>query len=351
MSFARDSISKISGYVPGEQPVDKTLIKLNTNENPYPPAAEIGSALRDFPYERLRLYSEPSARMVREEASRVHGIDASQIICGNGSDDLLTIALRTFVDQGGTLAYTDPSYSLYPVLADIQGAQHRPVPLDEHFELPENALELAGDAQLFMLARPNAPTGNSFPLERVEKLCREFSGVVWIDEAYADFAEDNCLALLEKYPNVVVSRTLSKSYSLAGLRLGLAFAPLPLIQEMEKVKDSYNVDMLTQFLGKAALQAHAVMLANAERIKATRQWTTEKLEELGCRVLPSQANFLAVRPPRRAAEVFVALREQGYLVRYFNLPRVSEYIRVTIGHREDMAGFVACMTKICRQED
>lgn len=346
MSYARDVIARIAGYVPGEQPGDKPFIKLNTNENPYPPPPVIGEILRNFPYERLRLYSEPSARMVREAASAVYGIAAEQILCGNGSDDLLTIALRTFVDQGRALAYTEPSYSLYPVLADLQGAIRRPIPLDEHFELPENAAELAGDATLFLLARPNAPTGNSFPFERAERLCQTFSGVVWIDEAYADFAEDHCLSLVTKYPNVVVSRTFSKSYSLAGLRLGLTFAPLPLIQEMEKVKDSYNVDMLTQYLGKAALEEHAVMLANAERIKATRKWTAEQLEALGCKVLPSQANFLFVRPVRPAAEVFAALREHGYLVRYFNLPRISEYIRVTIGCQEDMAGFVACMAKI-----
>ncbi len=346
MSYARDVIAGIAGYVPGEQPGEKPFIKLNTNENPYSPAAGIGEVLRNFSYERLRLYSEPSSRLVREAASTVYGVAAEQILCGNGSDDLLTIALRTFVDQGRFLAYTEPSYSLYPVLADLQGAIRRPVPLDEHFELPENAAELAGDAKLFLLARPNAPTGNSFPIARVERLCRAFSGVVWIDEAYADFAEDHCLGLVAKYPNVVVSRTFSKSYSLAGLRLGLAFAPLSLIQEMEKVKDSYNVDMLTQYLGKAALEAHAVMLANVERIKVTRTWTTKHLEALSCQVLPSQANFLFVRPVRPAAEVFAGLREQGYLVRYFNLPRVSEYIRVTIGRQEDMAGFVACMAQV-----
>ena len=148
MSYARDVIAKIAGYVPGEQPGDKPFIKLNTNENPYPPPPVIGEILRNFPYERLRLYSEPSARMVREAASAVYGIAAEQILCGNGSDDLLTIALRTFVDQGRALAYTEPSYSLYPVLADLQGAIRRPIPLDEHFELPENAAELAGDATL-----------------------------------------------------------------------------------------------------------------------------------------------------------------------------------------------------------
>ncbi|MFA6929924.1 MAG: histidinol-phosphate transaminase [Lentisphaeria bacterium] len=346
MSYARTTIARIAGYTPGEQPGDQPIIKLNTNENPYPPAGKVGEVLRSFPFERLRLYSEPSAQMVRVAASAVYGIPAEQILCGNGSDDLLTIALRSFVDQGAALAYTDPSYSLYPVLADLQGAIRHPVPLDEDFELPENAAELAGDATLFLLARPNAPTGNSFPMARVKKLCQDFSGVVWIDEAYADFAEDHCLGLVSRFPNVVVSRTFSKSYSLAGLRLGLAFAQGGLIQEMEKVKDSYNVDMLTQFLGKAALEEHAVMLANVQKIQQTRQWTREKLLELGCQVLPSQANFLFVKTVRPATEVFAGLRQHGYLVRYFNLPRVSEYIRVTIGRPDDMAGFIACLSKI-----
>jgi histidinol-phosphate aminotransferase len=346
MSYARNVIAQIAGYVPGEQPVGKTLIKLNTNENPYPPATKIADILHGFPYEKLRLYSEPSAQMVRDAASEVFNISADRVICGNGSDDLLTIALRTFVDQGKQLAYTEPSYSLYPVLADLQGAQRLPIALDENFDLPDNAAELAKDAQLFMLARPNAPTGNNFAMAKVEKLCREFKGVVWIDEAYADFAEDNCLPLLEKYPNVVVSRTLSKSYSLAGLRLGIAFASKELIFEMNKVKDSYNIDMISQFIGAAAIQEQEYMKQNAEKIKATRAKLTEKLQELNCTVLPSQANFLFVKTPKAAEDVFTALREKGFLVRYFKLPRVSEYIRISIGLPEEMEAFTKCIAEI-----
>lgn len=177
-------------------------------------------------------------------------------------------------------------------------------------------------------------------------MCREFSGVVWIDEAYADFADDTCLDMVRRYPNVVVSRTFSKSYSLAGLRLGLALAPVGLIAEMNKVKDSYNVDMVAQALGAAALRATAVMRENVDRIRATRGWTTAELTRLGCRVLPSQSNFLFVQTPRPAVQVFNELRSAGYLVRYFPLPRVSSYIRVTVGTDAEMRGFVAALTVI-----
>lgn len=341
MSYARKNIASIDGYVPGEQPQGRKYIKLNTNENPYPPTAKVLEALRDFDGSRFRLYSEPSARMVREAASEVFGVPPEGILCGNGSDDLLTIALRTFVDQGGCLAYSSPSYSLYPVLADLQGAEKCPVELDENFNLPENAAELAGKATLFLLCRPNAPTGNTFCRERVEKLCREFQGVVWIDEAYADFANDNCVDFVGRFPNVIVSRTMSKSYSLAGLRLGIAMGSRELINEMYKVKDSYNVDMITQYLGAAALRDTAAMREQVAKVKNTRDWLRARLLELGCRVLPSESNFLFVNPVRRpAAEIFRELKDNGILVRYFALPRVSDFIRITIGTDEDMKVFL-----------
>jgi histidinol-phosphate aminotransferase len=340
MSYARPTIAKIAGYVPGEQPQGQPLIKLNTNENPYPPSAKVLEAAGNFDFSRLRLYPEPSARIVREAAAALYGFPAEQIICGNGSDDLLTIALRTFVDQGRKLAFTDPSYSLYPVLADLQGAVCQPVALDEDFNLPGNAAELAGNAPLFILARPNAPTGNNTPKHGVRELCRQFPGVVWIDEAYVDFSSDNCLDLVRDFPNVVVSRTLSKSFSLAGLRLGLAVASPGLIQEMNKVKDSYNIDMVTQAIGAAALNDADAMRANAERIITTRTWLTAELTRLGAKVLPSETNFVFAKPRRPAADVFADLRARGFLVRYFNLPRVDEYIRITIGRQQDMEAFV-----------
>jgi len=341
MSYARPTIARIAGYTPGEQPTGRTFIKLNTNENPYPPSPAVAEALRQFPAEHLKLYPAPAADSVRAAAADLFGISSDQILCGNGSDDLLTIALRSFVDQGGGFAYTDPSYSLYPVLADIQGARKIPVALDENFMLPDHAAEDAAGATLFIMARPNAPTGNSFPKDRIAKLCREFSGVVWIDEAYADFAHDNCMDMVNRFPNVVVSRTLSKSYSLAGLRLGLACAQKDLIAEMDKVRDSYNVDMITQALATAAIKDSAAMREHVRRICASRDKLRRDLLAMGCEVLPSEANFIFVKPPQPAAEVFQALRERGFLVRYFNLPRISEYIRISIGSEEDMAAFSA----------
>ena len=348
MNYARKTIAEIAGYVPGEQPQGKPLVKLNTNENPYPPSPKVLEALANFDAKRLRLYSDPICTRLKETAARIYGLKPSQILAGNGSDDLLTIALRTFVDQGKALAYAEPSYSLYPVLADLQGAQRRPVPLTDSFDLPENAAELAGDATLFIFARPNAPTGNLTPLATVHRLCRDFPGVVWIDEAYVDFAGENCLALVDQYPNVVVSRTLSKSYSLAGLRLGLACANESLIQEMNKVKDSYNVDMIAQALATAALEDQQYMQENAAKIRATRDWLADALRANGCQVLPSATNFLFVKPCTSAAKLFTALKQRCYLVRYFALPRVDEYLRITIGTREDMEGFLATFLELDR---
>lgn len=340
MNYARDAIANIGGYVPGEQPQGQPFIKLNTNENPYPPSPKVVEAVHNFDASRLRLYPEPSARMVREAAAKLYAARPEQILCGNGSDDLLTIALRTFVGEGQKLAFTVPSYSLYPVLAELQGARQQPVQLDNNFNLPENAAELAADARLFIITRPNAPTGNSTPMHTVRNVCRDFSGVVWIDEAYADFADDNCMSFVNDFPNVVVSRTLSKSYSLAGIRLGIACSSPEIIFEMNKVKDSYNVDMLAQVIATAALGDTAYMHANVACIRETREWLTRELTAIGCRVLPSSSNFLFVRTKRPAGDVFRALKERRYLVRYFDLPRISEYLRVTIGRREDMEGFL-----------
>ena len=346
MNYARDCIAKIDGYVPGEQPQGRTYVKLNTNENPYPPSPKVGEALKNFDWKRLRLYSEPSALMIRQAAAEWFGLKPENIICGNGSDDLLTIALRTFVDQGGKLAFTEPSYSLYPVLADIQGANHAPVALTDDFQLPDDAVEQAGDATLFILANPNAPTGTLLSKAKLCEIAEKFHGVLWIDEAYADFSGQTCMDMVKKYPNVVVSRTMSKSFSLAGLRLGIAAADESLIFEMFKVKDSYNVDMITQYLATAALRDVEYMQANAKRIIATREKTAAALKKLGCVVEPSSSNFLFVKPPKDAETVFKQLKDNGFLVRYFKLPRVSDYIRITMGTEEDMDAFVQTFAKI-----
>jgi len=326
----------MNGYTPGEQPQDKTYIKLNTNENPYPPAPAIANHLTQFCAETLRLYPDPVANKLRTEAAKQIGKNKDWILCGNGSDDLLTIALRTFVDEGGNIAFPVPTYSLYPVLAKIQGATFTEVNLTYDFQLPENFLEQVRGSALLFLARPNAPTGNTFPVNTIEHICAEFNGIVWIDEAYADFAADNCLPLVEKFPNVVVSRSFSKSYSLAGLRLGLAFAQPALIEQMLKVKDSYNIDTITQQLGLIALQNRDWMEHNRQRIIETREHIASEMTKRNCEVIPSESNFIFLKPPIPARKYFEQLRENGILVRYFPGELTGNYVRITIGHDQDM---------------
>ncbi len=348
-NFARKDIQAIGGYTPGEQITGRRIIKLNTNENPYPPSPKVGEAVKAFGWESLCLYPEPTALPLRETISRIFGIPQDYVVCGNGSDDLLTIALRTFVGAGEAFAYPEPSYSLYPVLADLQAAVKRPFQLTADFGLPEDVVAQAGDAKLLILARPNAPTGNVFPMAQIRKLCQEFPGVVWIDEAYADFSDDNCVSLVREFPNVVVSRTFSKSYSLAGLRLGFAFADPGLVYEMNKLKDSYNTDRFAQFIGQVALEDQEYLKANVAKIRATREAASATLRARGWEVLPSQSNFLLAKPAHRpAAEIFRELRERGLLVRYFSLPRVDQYIRITIGTDEQMAEFLDAVAELDR---
>lgn len=337
-SYVRRGIQGLAGYTPGEQLPGRRVIKLNTNECPYPPSPEVGRAAAAFDWTALNRYPDPSSGPVREAAARLFGFHPDEIICGNGSDDLLTIALRTFVDAGDGFAYPEPSYSLYPVLADLQGACKLPFELDDGFGLRvEEVLKRTDGAKLLILPNPNAPTGNAFSREDLLQLCRRFKGVVWIDEAYADFADFNCLDFVRQFPNVVVSRTFSKSYALAGLRLGMAFANASLVFEMNKLKDSYNVDRFAQCIGCAALADQRYLHETVARIRASREAATAFFQSRRCQVLPSQANFILVRPAWRSArEIFAALRDRGILVRHFDLPRVSDYLRITIGTPEQM---------------
>ena len=349
-NYARRDIQAIAGYTPGEQPRMNRLIKLNTNENPYPPSPGVAAALAGLDWKALRRYPDPTALQLRQAAAQLLGVPEERIICGNGSDDLLTIALRTFVGAGESFAFPEPSYSLYPVLAQLQGAIPRPVQLDKDFGLPEDFAAQCADARLVIIARPNAPTGNAFPKEQVRRLASEVDCVLWIDEAYADFADDNCLDLVDEFPNVVVSRTFSKSYSLAGLRMGMAFAQEPLIFEMNKLKDSYNTDRIAQAVAMAALRDQRQLQLNTNRIRHTREDATRELRLHGCDVLPSQANFIFVRPAHKAAgQLFAELRERGLLVRYFALPRIDDRIRITIGTDEEMREFLDAWKELDQQ--
>lgn len=346
MSYFRDNIEAMEGYVPGFQPKEPGYVKLNTNENPYPPSPRAAEALRGAFEEGLRKYPDPTAQEFRVAAARVLGTRPERILCGNGSDDLLNIAMRSFCDEGDTVAFPYPTYSLYQTLARVQGARPVAVDFPEDYGLPP-ALATTG-ARLTLLSNPNAPSGTVVPPEEVGRLAEALDGVLLVDEAYADFAEADCLALVQKHDNVVVTRTLSKSYSLAGLRFGFAVAQEALIEGMTKVKDSYNVGALAVAGATAAIADQDWLNQNVQKIKATRQRLMAALGEMGFYCWPSQANFVLARVPpgQDGGGVFQRLFERKILVRYWNAPRLADCLRITVGTDEETDALLAGLQDI-----
>ena len=332
-SHFRPAIDALAGYTPGEQPRTASSVKLNTNEDPYPPSPRIAEALKTFQLENLRRYPDPTADALRDDIAARWGVKRENVICGNGSMDVLTMIFRAFTDPQRPAAMFDPSYSLYPVLAAMQEAPVIRMPLDpETFELKQPLEELAKGANLVVLTRPNAPTGTSVAREEVERFCAGFDGIVAIDEAYADFADDHCMEFVKRFDNVLVLRTFSKSYALAGLRLGYAVGNAALIDGLMKLKDSYNVDMLTQVIGRAAFGDTETLAAHVSAIKATRARLTEELKKLGFTVIPSQSNFLFAAPPDgNGKRVFSVLRNNAVIVRHFPGKVTGRFVRITVG--------------------
>ncbi len=331
IKYTRDAIAGMEGYTPGFQPADVNVIKLNTNENPYPPSPRAIEAMREACGESLRRYPQPLADRFRHAAAEVFGLGPEMIICGFGSDDLLTIAVRTFCEKGDTIAFPHPSYSLYETLARIQGARSVAVDFPEDYSLPPALLQTG--AALTLLANPNAPSGTLIPRAEVERLAAGLDGILLVDEAYVDFADEHCLELVKRFDNVVVTRTLSKSYSLAGLRFGFAAADARLVEQMMKVKDSYNVSAPGIAGAVAAIEDRQWLARNVGRIKRTRARLMDGLAELGFDCRPSQTNFVLAKVPRGAdaGTLFEQLFEKKILVRYFDLPRLDDCLRITIG--------------------
>jgi len=344
MTYIRRQIERMSGYVPGEQPKVPGLIKLNTNENPYPPSPKVLDVLRAAVDGRLRLYPDPTSSALRQKLSKMHGFEPDQIIIGNGCDDILNLCVRAFCGECEKLAYFWPSYSLYPVLANIQGATQVELPLDDDFQIkvhPPLLSKLDG-VKLVFITQPNAPSGVWLQRVELQRVIEETKGVVVIDEAYVDFAADNCLDFAREYDNVIVARTFSKAFSLAGMRVGWAVGPRELIGALNKVKDSYNVSRLAQIGAEATLDDWAYFESNVRRIKATRQRVIARLEEWKFFVYPSQTNFVFARPPAplTARQWFENSREQKILVRWWDADRIRDFVRVTIGTDEEMDNFL-----------
>jgi histidinol-phosphate aminotransferase len=335
LKFVRPTISRMAGYSPGEQPAPGTrIIKLNTNENPFPPSPKVMEAIRSVLGEQLRRYPDPNARIFCEVSAKVLGIAPDMIITGNGSDDVLAFALMTFDAPGSVLAYPDPTYSLYPVLAELDEVKTAPVTWLDGWKLPVDAL-VATQASAIFLANPNAPSGTAVSPQEIESLVKRFDGLVLVDEAYVDFAEANCIDLVKRYENVVICRTLSKAYSLAGLRFGFGIAQKQVIVEMNKAKDSYPCDAISIAAATAALADQDYARKTWDHIKRERARLTDELTKLDWTVLPSQANFLfATVPAGKGKECYEYLKAKGILVRYFDKLGQRDKVRISIGTTE-----------------
>lgn len=372
-NLVRPLIQQLEAYVPGEQPNVKGLVKLNTNENAYGPSPKVLAALKGALDDRLRLYPNPTADALRERLAEYHRCKPENIVVGNGSDELLALATRVFVDSspGGamdhynlypshgaakvslrTVQYFVPSYSLYPVLADIHGAHRNPVALPMEFDLPTTAaLRRARTwdvgAALTCITTPNAPTGRGYATADLETLIQAQERVVLLDEAYVDFAEQDAMDLALKYPHVLVLRTFSKAYSLCSLRIGYAVGHPALIAALQKAKDSYNVNGLAQIAALATLDDLGYYRGTIERVKKSRASLAAALAELGFTVLPSQTNFLFVRPPRFSAEVWLQkLREKQVLVRWFDTLETRSFLRITVGKENEIKALLEAVKKI-----
>jgi histidinol-phosphate aminotransferase len=352
ISLVRPAVRRMSGYVPGLQPgPGQRLVKLNTNECPYPPSPRVLEALRGAAEESVRLYPSPDAAPLRAAAASLYGLAPDQVLCGNGSDELLALVVRAFLGERDRVAFFQPSYSLYPVLAELAGARAVPVPLPRVRRMEDMAgLPVpAPRARLFLLTTPNAPYGAAFPAAWIGRLLERFRGIVLADEAYVDFAGESCLPLLAAHPRLLVARTLSKSYALAGMRAGLLLGHPEVIRELMKAKDSYNVSGHAQAAACAALGDQEHFLRTRDRILATRGRFTEALQADGFTVLPSGANFVFAVPPApvTARALYDRLLARGFLVRHFGTPGLEDGLRISIGTDGQMEALAAAAREEC----
>ena len=349
-TFLNPNIEAMTAYIPGEQPRDKAYIKLNTNENPYPPAPSVVAAMNAGEVEDLRLYSDPTAKVLKEKLAELYGLKPENIYVGNGSDEVLYFLFRAYGQHGA--AFPDISYGFYSVFAELCGIEATVIPLEADFSI--DPVQYHGLDRFIVIANPNAPTGLSLTLPEIEGILKSNpNAVVAIDEAYVDFGGESAYPLMEKYENLMVVRTFSKSRSMAGARLGYALGPAALIADLEKLKYSvnpYNVNRLTLRLGEATVDAESYYREKCAAIMATRERTAEALTALGFTVLPSKTNFLFVRSDKIGGRaLYEKLKDRGILVRHFGNPRIADYIRLTIGTDAQMDACLAAIRAILEE--
>ncbi len=336
-------MKKLKPYVPGEQPRDRNYLKLNTNENPYPPSPRIKSFLERFDTAELRLYSDPAASGLRKSIADRYGVRPEEVFVSNGSDEALSFCFYAFFDsRRGPLLFPEFTYSFYPVYCDFYQIAYEKTPLDRDYRVDVEGFLGEGPSCGVIFANPNVPTGTDVSLEEIRGLMERYpeDRAVVIDEAYVEFGSRSAVSLLDEFPNLVIARTFSKSMALAGLRLGFVIAGEPLVKALFTVKDSFNsypTDMLSQEIGQIAVSDRGYYEEVARRIMETRERFTKRARDMGWRVLPSKANFVfASHPEIRGSEVYRMLKERGILVRHFGIERIDRFVRISIGRPEDM---------------
>lgn len=350
--YINPEFASLEAYVPGEQPQDRKYIKLNTNESPYPAGPGVVEAISPEQVQRLCLYSDPESKALKKALSDVYGMPTECIFVSNGSDEILNFAFMLYAKQNGA-AFPDISYGFYKVFGELYSVDCEQIPLTDSFEIDPS--QYMNKGKFVVIANPNAPTGIELGEDVIEEIIKSNQGnVVLIDEAYIDFGGKSCYKLTQKYDNLIVCQTFSKSRSLAGARLGFCFASKEIIDDLEKIKFStnpYNINRLTQAAGVAALKENGYYMENCRKIADTRAYVTKEMQSLGFEVLPSSANFIFARHPDFSGEeIYSKLREKGILVRHFTSKRICEFNRITIGSREEMESFIEAVQQIIKGE-
>jgi histidinol-phosphate aminotransferase len=341
----------MSAYVPGEQPQGGKFIKLNTNENPYPPSPKVLQAVREAAERPLERYPDPLGTAFRIQAAEVLGVEPDMILCGNGSDDILTIVTRAFVGEGDRLRLPYPSYILYRTLAQLQNAVYEEVHFNSDFSLPDEFVTNQPQPKLVFLPNPNSPSGTCLKSETIAHIAEQLPCPLLVDEAYADFADDNCLKLIQQNPQIMVSRTLSKSYALAGLRFGFLIAHPEIIATLRKVKDSYNCDAISLAVATAALADQSWLNENRSKIIQTRARMTRELRALGFTVTDSQANFVWCTLPNRTTQpLYESLKLDKVLVRYMNYAGWGDGLRISVGTDQQVDACLAMLGEAIKHQ-
>ena len=350
--FFSSKYSNLEAYVPGEQPKDMKYIKLNTNESPFPPSSAAQEAAR---YEAgiLQLYSDPECTELVKKAADVFGIEKNQILMTNGSDEILNFAFMAFCDKDHPIAFADITYGFYSVFAEVNSIPYKIIPLKDDFTIDYK--DYLGIGMNIVIANPNAPTGIALPLWQIEEIVRTNPDhVVIIDEAYVDFGAESAKVLIEKYDNLLVTQTFSKSRSLAGGRLGFGMGNSALISDLNTIKYStnpYNINRMTMAVGCAVLDSNDYYMNNCKVIMENREYTASALEKMGFTVLPSSTNFVFAKHGRVSGEkIYTELRRRGILVRHFTKEKIKDYNRITVGTKEQMDAFIAALSEILKEK-